>query len=112
MKNNIFKLFKVVIGVVLFGKVLSWVLHFNDPVNHLLNTAMFCLIGLAYLVVGYSWDNKIASLVIVACGLFLLVMNILPRNVILYITGIVSIIIPMLIARFSDNSSNKKVING
>jgi len=111
MKNMLFKLFKVLIWIVLAGKVLNWFLHFDDQVNHLLNTAMFCLIGLAYLVVGYSWDNKLTSIVMVTCGLFLLVRNFLPQHIAIDILGIVSIVTPLLIARFSNKKGEPTKIS-
>lgn len=92
MKNTFFTLFKILIAVVLFGKVLNWLLHFSDETNQILNTIMFSLIGISYLVYGFVWENKWLKTVVIACGVFLIVMNFFERNLVLDIIGIVCIL--------------------
>lgn len=92
-------IFRILIAIVLVAKISNWFFHFNDQTNSLLNTAMFSLIGMAYLAMGYIWDGKFLKVVIIACGLFLIVMNFLTPNNILDILGIACVLTPMLIAR-------------
>ncbi len=100
MKNAIFIVFKTLIALVLVGKVLNWFLDFSYGTNQLLNAAMFSLIGIAYLVVGFAWDSKLTKVVFITCGLFLIAMNFFEKNTILTIVGIICILTPMLIGRF------------
>lgn len=100
MKNVFFKVFRILIGLVLIGKILNWFLNFSDAMNQILNIAMFCLIGIAYLVIGYLWDSKFVKIINITCGLFLLAMNFLTKNLALNILGILCILTPLLIARF------------
>ena len=100
MKNALFTAFKILIFLVLIGKVLNWFLNFNDETNLVLNTAMFTLIGIAYIVMGYVWDNKFLKLIISTCGVFLITMNFFSNNLTLEIIGIICILTPMFIARF------------
>ena len=100
MRSMLFNLFKCLIVLVLFGKVLNWILDFSDDTNRLLNAAMFSLIGVAYIVMGYVWENKLAKGIITTCGLYLISMNFFYPNTLLEVLGIASILIPMVIARF------------
>jgi len=100
MKNTVFTAFRILIFLILIGKVLNWFLNFSDETNKLLNIAMFTLIGVGYIVMGYVWDNKFKKIVITTCGAFLIIMNFFDNTVALGIIGIVCILIPMLIARF------------
>jgi hypothetical protein len=100
MKNLAFTVFRILLGIILFGKILNWILNFNDQVNMILNTAMFCLIGIAYIVVATAWDNRFIRTIFLTCGVFLIIMNFLGQNAILNILGITSILVPMLIGRF------------
>ena len=99
MKKALYTAFKILLFFVLTGKILNWFMNFNDETNQVLNITMFTLIGIAYIVMGYVWDNKFRKIVITTCGFFLIVMNFFDNTVALAIIGIVCILIPMLIAR-------------
>lgn len=111
MKNKLFILFRILLIVVLVGKILNWFLKFDPGTNQILNRAMFCLIGIAYLVMGYVWDKKILKVLITACGIFLIVMNFVPGRTWLSILGIVCILVPMIIARFQKKENENVVID-
>ncbi len=61
---------------------------------------MFSLIGVAYVVVGFAWNNKFTKIIFITCGLFLIAMNFIEKNTILTIIGIICMLTPMLIGRF------------
>jgi ABC-type siderophore export system fused ATPase/permease subunit len=107
MKNTFFKVFRILIALVLIGKILNWFLVFNDEINQMLNIAMFSLIGLAYIVMGYAWDNKLLKIIVITCGVFLIAMNFFVKNVIIDIVGIACTLAPMLIARFYRNKKGE-----
>ncbi len=111
MKNKLFKLFQILVIMIFIGKILNWFLKFDTGTNQILNTAMFCLIGIAYLVMGYVWDKKILKILITACGIFLIVMNFVPGRTWLSILGIVCILVPMIIARFQKKENENVVID-
>lgn len=100
MKNKIFTAFKILIALVLIGKILNWFLNFSQETNQQLNMAMFSLIGIAYVVMSYSWNQQLIRIGIISCGLFLIAMNFFPATTPLEIVGIICILAPMLIARF------------
>jgi hypothetical protein len=108
-KNAFFLIFKVLIALVLIGKILNWFLNFSDETNKALNVAMFSLIGIAYLVMGYVWDNKLTKTIIITCGAFLIAMNFFGKSVALDIIGIFCILTPLLIARFYKEKSHVKL---
>lgn len=110
MKNLLFTIFKIAIGIVLFAKVLNWIFKFNDEVNQLINTSMFCLIGIAYIVVGFVYDNKWIKAIIITCGLFLLAMNFMSPNNVLDILAIACLLVPMLIGRFYKEGNAGNVL--
>lgn len=103
-KNTLFIIFRTLVVIVLTGKILSWFLNFNDTTNYILNTTMFSLIGIAFIVAGIHWDNKVSKLMMVLCGLFLIIYNFLPENIAFEIIGIACIIVPMVIGRFSKEN--------
>ncbi|MDF3076683.1 MAG: hypothetical protein K0S09_572 [Sphingobacteriaceae bacterium] len=102
----LFQVFRVLIAIILVAKISNWFFHFNDETNRLLNAAMYCLIGIAYLAMGFIWDGKLFKLLIIACGLFLIVVNFVTPNTILNILGIVCILTPLLIARTYKESKS------
>ncbi len=106
MKNAFFTAFKFLIALVLIEKILNWFLKFSNETSQVLNIIMFSLIGIAYIAVGYVWNNKLLKTVILTCGVFLITMNFFDDNLILEIVRIVCILTPMLVARFN------KVKNG
>ncbi len=110
MKNTTYTIFRISICLVLFAKILNWILHFNDETNRILNMIMFIIIGIAYLVLGYMWDSKLTKIIITTCGLFLITMNFLGNNILLDILGIICILIPMLIALYSTKSKDEEEI--
>ena len=104
MKKTLHTIFTILIFAVLLGRMLSWVLNLNEDIDRMLNIGMFTLIGIAYIVMGFIWDNKILQLIILTCGVLLIVMNFLENNTLLNIIGIVCILTPMIIARMDEKT--------
>ncbi|HYO20899.1 MAG TPA: hypothetical protein VER36_00755 [Flavisolibacter sp.] len=105
MKQTLHTIFTTLIFLVLGGKILSLILNFSDETDRILNTVMFTLIGIAYIVMGYVWDYRLLKIIITSCGLFLIGMNFFGNNVTLSIIGIFCVLIPMLIARFDKKGT-------
>ncbi|WP_192820537.1 hypothetical protein [Rufibacter sp. LB8] len=103
MEKTIFMTFKVLVILVFMLKIGNWFLDYPVETNRLLNLVMFSLIGVAYIAFGLAWDKPLSKVIMVACGAFLIGMNFLPKNSFLEVLSIVSLLAPMLIARFSPS---------
>ena len=107
MKKILNIIFLILIGIVLIGKISNWFLNYSDETNQILNAGMFTLIGIAYLVGGFVWDKKLINIIFMVCGIYLIVMNFISDFGLKSIIGIVCILTPMLIARFSPEETDK-----
>lgn len=107
MKNILFIIFRVLIALVLIGKILNWFFNFSDELNQMLNLTMYTLIGIAYLAMAYVWDGKLLKIVIMICGTFLIIRSFLSDSIAFDIAGIICILMPMLIARFTKYGGNE-----
>ncbi len=85
-------------------------MKFNEEANGIINMIMYCLIGIAYIVMAYVWKNTLTKIIIATCGIFLLVMNLLHESSILNVIGIFCLVIPMLISRFSKETNTEMEI--
>lgn len=90
----------------LLGKILNWFLNFSYELNQVLNNSMFRLIGIAYLVMGFTRNNKFVKIVILLCGVFSIAMNFFSENIPLEIVGIFSLLSPILITPFYKEKNN------
>lgn len=108
MKKILHKIFLILIGIVLIGKISNWFLNYSDETNQILNAGMFTLIGIAYLVGGFVWNKKLINIIFLVCGIYLIAMNFIGDFGLKSIIGIVCILIPMLIARFSTDETDEK----
>jgi hypothetical protein len=108
MNKILQKIFLILIGIVLIGKMSNWFLNYSDETNQILNAGMFTLIGIKYLFGGFIWDIKLTNVIFIVCGVYLIGMNFIGDFGLKSIIGIVCIITPMLIARFSPEETDEK----
>jgi hypothetical protein len=108
MKNIFNKIFLILIGIVLVGKMSNWFLNYSDETNQILNAGMFTLIGIKYLVGGFIWNKKLKNAIFIVCGVYLIAMNFIGDFGLKSIIGIIAILLPMLIARFSPEETDEK----
>jgi hypothetical protein len=108
MKKILFTIFRFLFIIILIAKISNWFFSYNDLTNKIINAAMFVLIGIAYLVVGFFWEKKIINIIFIACGGYLIIMNFMDNFILKSIIGILCILTPMLIARFSPKQTTKK----
>ena len=108
MNKILHKIFLILIGIVLVGKMSNWFLNYSDETNQILNTGMFTLIGFKYLVGGFIWDKKLKTVIFIVCGVYLIGMNFIGDFGLKSIIGIIAILLPMLIARFSPEETDEK----
>jgi uncharacterized membrane protein len=100
LRSNTLKIYRILIGIVLIGKISNWFLNYSDETNKILSTAMFCLIGIAYLSFSWAFDKTILKLLLAICGMYLIIMNFIPDFSWNSIIGIVCILTPMIIGKF------------
>lgn len=108
MKAVFFKIFMVLLAMVFFGKVLNWIFTFSSETTQLINMAMFLLIGIAYIVMGYVWHGRWNKIIITACGVFVIAMNFVNKNTAIEILSIACLLTPMLIARFYKEKTGNR----
>jgi len=65
---------------------------------------MFSVIGIAYLIFAFAYENRIKRSILLICGTYLIVGNFLPEKSYLSLIGIVAVVVPMLIGRFSKET--------
>lgn len=100
LKNNSILIYRILLGIVLVGKISNWFLDFNDQTNQILNTAMFCLIGIAYLTFSWAFDKFMLKAIFFVCGIYLILMNFISEFEWSSIIGVFCIITPMIIGKF------------
>ena len=108
MKKTLFIIFRVLIAILLIGKISNWFLNYSDETNRILNIGMFTLIGIAYVVGGFIWDRKLTNMIFLACGIYLIVMNFIGNFELKSVIGFLCILIPLVIARFSPKEAVEK----
>lgn len=100
LKDNIIQVYRIILGVVIVGKIASRFLNLSDDINTLFTTALFSLIGLTYLVFSWAFNTRWLKLVFALCGIYLIVMNFIPKFSWSSIIGIICIVTPMIIGQF------------
>lgn len=101
MKAILLKVIPILAIVVLSAKILSWFLNFSAATKHIINAMMFSVIGVSYVLLGFQLKNVIHKMSVLFCGIFLIVNNFLAQNTYLTVLGIVAVLYPMLLAKFS-----------
>ena len=108
MKKILFIVFRVLITIVLIGKISNWFLNYSDETNKILNASMFTLIGIAYIVAGYVWDTKLIKITFLVSGVYLMVISFVTDFDLKPILGIVCILTPMILVRFSPEEPDEE----
>lgn len=86
--------------LVLMAKMSNWFMDYDEQTAGLINTIMFVVIGLAWCVFGFFREDRKTGAIIIACGLYLMVMSFLPESDILNVVAILCMLVPMLMRRF------------
>ena len=110
MKNKFNKTFAILFGIILIGKVSNWFLNFSEETNLILNTGMYTLIGIAYIVDGFIRDKKLRKVILIVCGTYLIGMNFIGDFDIKSIIGTICLIIPFVIGLFIPEETDEIVL--
>jgi predicted Na+-dependent transporter len=101
LKKNVILIIPILLGIVLIGKISNWFLDFSDETNQFLNTAMFSLIGVAYLTFAWAFDKILSKIIFLLCGIYVITMNFIPDfGWWKTILGIICLVTPLIIRRF------------
>ena len=101
MKKILITIFQILVAIVLIGKISNWFLDYSQETNETINTAMYILIGISYLYVGFLWKKTITKFIFLICGLYLIGVNFMGEFALKSILGIFSMLTPIIIERFS-----------
>lgn len=99
-------IFLIALTLILIGQILNLLLDFTPRVRYILNTTMFCLIGIGYIAESFGKYHKVKRFVILFSGLFLVFMNFIPMSVSFYIVAAVCLVAPAIIIRFTKPAKN------
>jgi len=108
MKKNLFSILPILIAFVLVAKISGWFINYSEQTNNLINSLMFTIIGVYYVINGLLLNQLKIKITLLISGLFLIGMNFITQNYIVSIIGIVCIIVPMLIAKYSKEFKIKE----
>ena len=98
----------ILVGIVLIGKVFGRFLDFSDETNQFLNTAMFSLIGVSYLTFAWAYEKTLLKAIFLICGIYVILMNFIPDfGWIKTVIGIVCVLTPLIIRRFSPEEKQE-----
>ena len=107
--------FIVLALIITIAKISNWFLNYDDSVNDIINNTMFALIGLSYLVYTWALDQWWLKLIVFLCGVYLLSMSFLNDFSFNFLFGIISIVVPMMIAKVlpveEDENEEEQTIN-
>lgn len=101
MPKHLLTVFRIALVLVIALKIANWFLHFSANLNSLINAAMFILIGMIYILMGFAWKNTAIKVLFSFCGLYLIKMNFFTTTLLLNIVGIICILIPLLISKYT-----------
>ncbi|MBN9350242.1 MAG: hypothetical protein J0H55_06125 [Chitinophagaceae bacterium] len=102
------KSYKTICGAVLVAKILNWIFYFGNQINLIINTTMFCLIGIAFIASSFVWQKKLVKIILFLCGAYLIVMNFFAKDILLNWPALISILTPSIIYRFSKEGETTK----
>ena len=109
IKRILLIVFKILWAIILLGKILNWFLNFNDQTNEILNTAMFCGIGIFYLAAAWAFERPLIKIIIALCGAYLIIMNFLAEFPWKSIIGIIGIVVPMVFGNFISEEKEFRI---
>ena len=92
MKKQFNKIYIILLGIIIVGKLSNWFLNYSDKTNDLLNTVLFTLIGVGFVIESFTLYKKEFKLIFLICGIYLIAMNFIDNFQLKSLIGIVSIV--------------------
>ena len=101
IQDKVVSVFPYIALVILGIKISNWFLNYDAETNKIINTVMFCFIGIFYILTGLQFAHKGMKALLLVSGMYLILMNFINTNSFLSILGVLLILIPLLILRFN-----------
>lgn len=101
MKKNVIFILGIFAIIIFLAKISGWFIHYSEKTINIINSLMFTVIGIYYLIFGIVLTELKLKITLIISGIFLICMNFLPNNIFLNIIGIAFIVIPMILAKYS-----------
>lgn len=95
--------------ILIAANISDWFFNYSSETNHVLNSAMFTLIGIAYLTFSWGIEKTVLKIIIGTCGIYLIAMNFLSDNTWVSIIGIVCLLVPMIIGKFLPDDGEENL---
>lgn len=108
LKDHSIQIFRILVAIILVGKISNWFLDYSDRINNILSAALFCLIGIGYLVCAWAFNKKMMKILFLGCGLYLIGMNFFTSSTLLGLIGILSIVVPIIMVRVLPEEAEKE----
>ena len=109
MKKVVNIAYSVVLMGVIIAKISNWVFSYSETTNEIINTIMFCLIGVGYIYWAITQTHRLYQILVLLCGMFVILMNFIEKSSYLTIIGIVCLIIPMVLFRLEGKKEEQEV---
>lgn len=110
MKKQFNKIYIILLGIIIVGKLSNWFLNYSDKTNDLLNTVLFTLIGVGFVIESFTLYKKEFKLIFLICGIYLIAMNFIDNFQLKSLIGIVCTLLPILIKKFSSKFTSKTAL--
>lgn len=113
LKKKPQRIYLIFLAIILVGKISNWFFNYSDDTNAILNTVMFSVIGITYLIMAWAFEKALVKGIFVLCGVYLIVMNFIPAYSWNSILGIVCILTPLIIVKFltQDDSEEDLIVD-
>ncbi|WP_460219658.1 hypothetical protein [Psychroserpens sp. MEBiC05023] len=100
MKKVIYIILMSLLILVLLAKISNWFFRYAPETNDIINTAMYSLIGICYIIGAFTWNKTWIKSILLLSGIYLIVMNFVADFDIKSIIGIICMLTPILIGKF------------
>ena len=101
MKNTFLIILRVLMIAILLAKVSSWFIDYSENIENLINTAMFSLIGIYFIVMGIVFDKKLLKAIFLICGAILIIFNFIELNGFIEFIKLIALVVPIALGYFS-----------
>jgi uncharacterized membrane protein len=82
----------------------KYFIDYEENTERVIFKTMFILIGIFYLLASSAWNDRINQVIFAICGVYLITMNFIPKTTLFTGIGIVCLLVPLLIAKFSKEA--------
>lgn len=104
MKKYLDLIIQILIIGVIIVLISNWYFDYSEETNQVIRKTMFILIGISFILSSPGWKVKSNRYLFIFCGLYLFAMNFIPKKTVFTIAGIICILVPLIIIKFSKEA--------